>query len=118
MEWILIVVLALIPAYTLWQLWPPRMERLGRNAWIGLRTVTTSKSEEHRRASHRAAWPWVILTCGLTLLVVIGGAFWLVQQSDRLEEVALVLLVSSVVHGVGLIATTLSAQTAARRLDE
>lgn len=48
-----------IAVYTLWQANPDRMERLGRNAAVGMRSVATTKSEKAWNSAHKAAWPKV-----------------------------------------------------------
>lgn len=48
-----------VSIYTLWQANPTRMQRLGRNAAVGMRSSTTMKSDAAWNAGHRAAWPKV-----------------------------------------------------------
>lgn len=54
---LLLVITACLVLYTLWQLQPARMERMGPNAWVGMRSPATVSSAAAWRAAHRAAWP-------------------------------------------------------------
>lgn|GEM_PF-2394708 len=46
-----------VSIYTRWQANPQRMQGLGRNAAIGIRSSATMKSDAAWNAGHRAAWP-------------------------------------------------------------
>ncbi|WP_298801926.1 SdpI family protein [uncultured Pseudokineococcus sp.] len=57
---------------------PDAIERRGRNAWVGIRTGTTLRSEAAWVAAHRAAWPLVRggSLAALAALALLGVA-WL-----------------------------------------
>ena len=46
-----------VSIYTRWQANPQRMQGLGRNAAIGIRSSATMKSDAAWNVGHRAAWP-------------------------------------------------------------
>lgn len=48
-----------VSIYTWWQANPQRMQRLGRNAAVGIRSSATMNSDAAWHAGHRAAWPKV-----------------------------------------------------------
>lgn len=57
---LLVTVLSIgVSIYTLWQANPQRMQRLGRNAAVGMRSSATMKSDAAWNAGHSAAWPKV-----------------------------------------------------------
>ena len=118
MEWLWLGGLLLLPAYTLWQLWPPRMKRLVRNAWIGIRTATTTSSDAAWAAAHAAIWKPIVATSVLTVVVLIAGVIVVVNQdSGRGDTVANFVIAALVIWGGGLVLSTPLAQKAARSAD-
>jgi len=66
-----------VSIYTRWQANPQRMQRLGRNAAVGIRSSATMKSDAAWNVGHRAAWP-KIKQASVVLLIgslVSAGAF-------------------------------------------
>jgi hypothetical protein len=64
---LLLLVPALMVGYLLWQVEPSRMARIGRNAWVGVRTGATMQSDAAWVAAHEAAWPMARLGARLSL---------------------------------------------------
>lgn len=54
---VVLLLAALGPVVVLWQARPAVMARRGRDAWIGLRTAATMRSEAAWVEGHEAAWP-------------------------------------------------------------
>lgn len=65
-----LLIAALGPVAVLWQARPAVMARRGRNAWIGLRTAATMRSEAAWVAGHEAAWPLMRVASIVSLLVL------------------------------------------------
>lgn len=115
MFWIIVAVLAAIPLYTVWQLWPPRIVAMGRNGWIGMRSEDTVRSDETWAAAHRAAWPAVVAaSVGYVLVLVSGVAASLNGSGDRIETVLAIAGIAMTVYGIGLVWAFLLARRAAR----
>ena len=96
---------------------PEAMERRGRNAWIGIRTGTTMRSDAAWTAAHRAAWPLVRRGSAVALGgTVLLGVVWL--ATGRSEDVLGLGVVAVVVVWTGfLLASVGPAHQAARDAD-
>lgn len=91
---VLLLACLLAPVYTLWQLRPARMAALGRNAWIGMRSEATTRSNKAWAAAHEAAWPASRTGCVISS-VVFGGAAACVPllpagDAERVTSVAMI----------------------------
>lgn len=69
----LIVGMAVLVCWSMWQLEPSRMERKGPNAWIGMRSPATVASPQAWAAAHRAAWPAARAGCLLALVLLAAA---------------------------------------------
>lgn len=80
---LLLVIMTLMVLYTFWQLQPARMERLGPNALIGMRSPYTVESPEAWAAAHRAAWPTARAGCLIALGSLVVAAIVIVVGPEQ-----------------------------------
>ncbi|MCK0113863.1 SdpI family protein [Ornithinimicrobium sp. F0845] len=78
---LLIVGMALLVLWSMWQLQPDRMVRKGPNAWVGMRSPATVASREAWAAAHRAAWPTARTGCILAIALLIAAAIFAIASS-------------------------------------
>ena len=64
------LVTLIIPITFLILFYPPRINKIGPNALIGIRTVATTHDQKSWEIAHKIAWPY-ILSSNLLLLVVL-----------------------------------------------
>lgn len=103
-EFGLIVLFLLAPLFCLWQMQPARMERLGPNSWVGLRTQSTVRSETAWSAAHRQAWPVVRTGSAVAALgLVIAAATVLVVPDDERPLVAAVGVCANLLIWLGFL---------------
>lgn len=119
MAWIAtLIVYAFLPSFMLWVCWPPRMKRLGRNAWVGIRTATTTHSEEAWTSAHRAAWKPMVWS-SVAMYAVLLAAVPVVRQgtpsSTQTETAVTAGTIGLSIYGVGVVIAAVVAQRAAKR---
>lgn len=86
----------LIPAVTLvipiWFLLlfrPLRINKIGPNAWVGIRTAETVKSQEAWEIAHTRAWPHIIVSSVVLGMILVGSIIWaLTVEGDAQATVA------------------------------
>ncbi len=91
--WITVTVLIVGGGLVAWIGWFGMSDRLTRNAWAGIRTKTTMRSDEAWQAAHRSAGKWIIW--GGVVMVVTGIVMGVVDGDDSTAAtVALVGMVA------------------------
>lgn len=71
------LILLLIPIAFLILMRPSRINKIGPNAILGIRTVATTESQEAWETAHQVAWPYVkasSLALGACLIAAASGA--------------------------------------------
>lgn len=119
MAWIIgLVGFALIPSIGLWQLWPPRMEKLGPNRWSGMRTIMTTRSDEAWSSAHRAAWKPALLSGAAMYAVLLAAIPVALRQSPGASQTDTAVVAGAIgtfIWSVGIVIAYYLAQRAAGR---
>ncbi|RPI22498.1 MAG: SdpI family protein [Actinobacteria bacterium] len=87
-------------------------DRLPRNGWAGIRTMTTLRDDETWYAAHRTGSRWLLASGGLALAT---GLLVLVLRPDD-TEVVTILLIGGLACGGCAIVAGITGQRAARRV--
>jgi hypothetical protein len=99
-------------AVILWVGWLASRDRLARNGWAGIRTMTTMRDDETWYAAHRAGAGW-LLASGCVALA--AGLLVLLWRPD--DEVAVaVVLIGGAGCGACAVVAGIAGQRAARRV--
>lgn len=80
-----------IPPFMLFLLHPDRMERVGPNAIIGMRTPLTMQSDHSWAVAHRAAWPFVKRSSAVLVWLLLAVAGWTIFETGESAEVVAAL---------------------------
>ncbi|MEZ0167021.1 SdpI family protein [Kineococcus sp. LSe6-4] len=114
-----LLVLALLMAYSLWQLQPSRMNKLGRNSWVGMRSDATTRSDAAWLAAHKSSWPLSKIAGTVGIAVVLSAALAiLVVPPSAVEPVAAVAIIGGIATYTALLVFAfIRAQKAAERVN-
>lgn len=68
---------------------PPRINRIGPNAWVGIRTAETMKSHKAWAVAHTRAWPYIVASSAVLGAILIVTIVWsLTVDGDKRSTVA------------------------------
>lgn len=115
---IIVVALALafaaLAVFTLWQARPKRMARLGRNAWIGMRSYATARSDDAWNVAHQAAWPMVRVAALLILISAVLAVSIAATSPDAAPSTGMICLIGGMMaYGVFMVLGFVRANSAA-----